>query len=103
MTTPGTPSALSGLDENVALLPDEGSALWQSVPSNLRRSSGWEGRELLKAFRRVLCRGGTAKPGSYLNKRFFSYVKVVKVDSTTDIPASGIGFHIYVPQAIRFR
>jgi uncharacterized surface anchored protein len=33
------------------------------------------------------------------NANFYSYVKVVKVDSTTGktIPASGIGFHIYDP------
>ena len=33
------------------------------------------------------------------NAEFFSYVKVVKIDSTTGktIPASGIGFHIYDP------
>ena len=39
------------------------------------------------------------------NANFFSYVKVVKADSTTGktIPASGIGFHIYDPSAIRFR
>ena len=33
------------------------------------------------------------------NANFYSYVKVVKIDSTTGktIPASGIGFHIYDP------
>ncbi len=39
------------------------------------------------------------------NANFFSYVKVVKVDSTTGktIPASGIGFTSIIPPAIRFR
>ena len=33
------------------------------------------------------------------NANFYSYVKVVKIDSTTGktIPCSGIGFHIYDP------
>ena len=65
----------------------------------VQQIKGWEGRELLKPFDVFVSENG--EPYRYLinNANFYSYVKVVKVDSTTGkaIPCSGIGFNIYDP------
>ena len=65
----------------------------------VQQIKGWEGRELLKPFDVFVSEDGETYRYLINNANFFSYVKVVKVDSTTGktIPASGIGFHIYDP------
>lgn len=65
----------------------------------VQQIKGWEGRELLKPFDVFVSENGETYRYLINNAEFFSYVKVVKVDSTTGktIPASGIGFHIYDP------
>ena len=65
----------------------------------VRQIKGWEGRELLKPFDVFVSENGETYRYLINNANFYSYVKVVKIDSTTGktIPASGIGFHIYDP------
>ena len=65
----------------------------------VQQTKGWEGRELLKPFDVFVSENGETYRYLINNAEFFSYVKVVKVDSTTGktIPCSGIGFHIYDP------
>ena len=65
----------------------------------VQQTKGWEGRELLKPFDVFVSENGEAYRYLINNANFYSYVKVVKVDSTTGktIPCSGIGFHIYDP------
>ena len=65
----------------------------------VQQIKGWEGRELLKPFDVFVSENGETYRYLINNANFYSYVKVVKVDSTTGkaIPCSGIGFHIYDP------
>lgn len=65
----------------------------------VQQTKGWEGRELLKPFDVFVSENGETYRYLINNANFYSYVKVVKIDSTTGktIPASGIGFHIYDP------
>ena len=65
----------------------------------VQQTKGWKGRELLKPFDVFVSENGETYRYLINNANFYSYVKVVKIDSTTGktIPASGIGFHIYDP------
>lgn len=65
----------------------------------VQQIKGWEGRELLKPFDVFVSENGETYRYLINNANFYSYVKVVKIDSTTGntIPCSGIGFHIYDP------
>lgn len=65
----------------------------------VQQIKGWEGRELLKPFDMFVSENGETYRYLINNANFYSYVKVVKIDSTTGktIPASSIGFHIYDP------
>ena len=65
----------------------------------VQQVKGWEGRELLKPFDVFVSENGETYRYLINNANFYSYVKVVKVDSTTGktIPCSGIGFNIYDP------
>lgn len=65
----------------------------------VQQTKGWEGRELLKPFDVFVSENGETYRYLINNANFYSYVKVVKIDSTTGktIPCSGIGFHIYDP------
>ena len=65
----------------------------------VQQVKGWEGRELLKPFDVFVSENGKTYRYLINNANFYSYVKVVKIDSTTGktIPCSGIGFHIYDP------
>lgn len=65
----------------------------------VQQVKGWEGRELLKPFDVFVSENGETYRYLINNANFYSYVKVVKIDSTTGntIPCSGIGFHIYDP------
>lgn len=65
----------------------------------VQQIKGWEGRELLKPFDVFVSENGETYRYLINNANFYSYVKVVKIDSTTGktIPASSIGFHIYDP------
>lgn len=67
----------------------------------VQQTKGWEGRELLKPFDVFVSENGETYRYLINNANFYSYVKVVKIDSTTGktIPASGIGFHIYDPSS----
>lgn len=65
----------------------------------VQQIKGWKGRELLKPFDVFVSENGETYRYLINNANFYSYVKVVKIDSTTGktIPCSGIGFHIYDP------
>lgn len=65
----------------------------------VQQLKGWEGRELLKPFDVFVSENGKTYRYLINNANFYSYVKVVKIDSTTGktIPCSGIGFNIYDP------
>lgn len=65
----------------------------------VQQVKGWEGRELLKPFDVFVSENGETYRYLINNANFYSYVKVVKIDSTTGktIPCSGIGFNIYDP------
>ncbi|MBR7033726.1 MAG: VaFE repeat-containing surface-anchored protein [Clostridia bacterium] len=65
----------------------------------VQQIKGLEGRELLGPFDVFVSEDGEIYRYLINNANFFSYVKVVKVDSTTGktIPCSGIGFNIYDP------
>lgn len=65
----------------------------------VQQTKGWEGRELLKPFDVFVSENGETYRYLINNANFYSYVKVVKIDSTTGktIPCPGIGFHIYDP------
>ena len=65
----------------------------------VQQIKGWEGRELLKPFDVFVSENGETYRYLINNANFYSYAKVVKIDSTTGktIPCSGIGFNIYDP------
>jgi len=65
----------------------------------VKQIKGWEGRVLLAPFEVFVSEDGEIYRYLINNEEFFSYVKVVKVDSTTGktIPCSGVGFHIFDP------
>ena len=65
----------------------------------VQQIKGWEGREPLKPFNVFVSENGETYRYLINNANFYSYVKVVKIDSTTGktILCSGIGFHIYDP------
>lgn len=65
----------------------------------VEQTSGWEGSKLMEPFTVMI--GENGKTYSYIinNQRFYSYLKVVKVDAITGvaIPAAGVGFQIIDP------
>lgn len=81
----------------------DGFAVSPDLPYGLytvEQTSGWEGSRLMEPFTVKIDENG--KTYSYIinNERFYSYLKVVKVDAITGeaIPAAGIGFQIIAPQ-----
>lgn len=81
----------------------DGFAVSPDLPYGLytvEQTSGWEGSKLMEPFTVMI--GENGKTYSYIinNQRFYSYLKVVKVDAITGeaIPAAGIGFQIIDPQ-----
>lgn len=81
----------------------DGFAVSPYLPYGLytvEQTSGWEGSKLMEPFTVMI--GENDKTYSYIinNERFYSYLKVVKVDAITGeaIPAAGIGFQIIDPQ-----
>lgn len=81
----------------------DGFAVSPDLPYGLytvEQTSGWEGSRLMEPFTVKIDENG--KTYSYIinNERFYSYLKVVKVDAITGeaIPAAGIGFQIIDPQ-----
>ena len=66
----------------------------------VEQTSGWEGSKLMEPFTVMI--GENGKTYSYIinNQRFYSYLKVVKVDAITGeaIPAAGVGFRIIDPK-----
>ena len=66
----------------------------------VEQTSGWEGSKLMEPFTVMI--GENGKTYSYIinNQRFYSYLKVVKVDAITGeaIPVAGVGFQIIDPK-----
>ncbi len=65
----------------------------------VRQTSGWEGRELMKAFDVFISKDGQTYRYLINNANFESYIKIVKTDAETGktIPYAGTGFQIYDP------
>lgn len=81
----------------------DGFAISPYLPYGLyavEQTSGWEGSKLMEPFTVMI--GENGKTYSYIinNQRFYSYLKVVKVDAITGeaIPAAGVGFQIIDPK-----
>lgn len=81
----------------------DGFAVSPYLPYGLytvEQTSGWEGSKLMEPFTVMI--GENDKTYSYIinNERFYSYLKVVKVDAITGeaIPAAGVGFQIIDPK-----
>lgn len=81
----------------------DGFAVSPYLPYGLytvEQTSGWEGSKLMEAFTVKIDEND--KTYSYIinNERFYSYLKVVKVDAITGeaIPAAGVGFQIIDPK-----
>ena len=81
----------------------DGFAISPYLPYGLyavEQTSGWEGSKLMEPFTVII--GENGKTYSYIinNQRFYSYLKVVKVDAITGeaIPAAGVGFRIIDPK-----
>lgn len=81
----------------------DGFAVSPYLPYGLyavEQTSGWEGSKLMEPFTVMIDENG--KTYSYIinNQRFYSYLKVVKVDAITGeaIPAAGVGFRIIDPK-----
>lgn len=81
----------------------DGFAISPYLPYGLyavEQTSGWEGSKLMEPFTVMI--GENGKTYSYIinNQRFYSYLKVVKVDAITGeaIPAAGVGFRIIDPE-----
>lgn len=81
----------------------DGFAISPYLPYGLyavEQTSGWEGSKLMEPFTVMI--GENGKTYSYIinNQRFYSYLKVVKVDAITGeaIPAAGVGFRIIDPK-----
>lgn len=81
----------------------DGFAVSPYLPYGLytvEQTSGWEGSKLMEAFTVKIDEND--KTYSYIinNERFYSYLKVVKVDAITGeaIPAAGVGFRIIDPK-----
>lgn len=81
----------------------DGFAVSPYLPYGLyavEQTSGWEGSKLMEPFTVMI--GENGKTYSYIinNQRFYSYLKVVKVDAITGeaIPAAGVGFRIIDPK-----
>ncbi len=82
----------------------DGFAISPYLPYGLyavEQTSGWEGSKLMEPFTAMIGKNG--KTYSYIinNQRFYSYLKVVKVDAITGeaIPAAGVGFRIIDPKS----
>lgn len=80
----------------------DGFAISPYLPYGLyavEQTSGWEGSKLMEPFTVMI--GENGKTYSYIinNQRFYSCLKVVKVDAITGvaIPAAGVGFQIINP------
>lgn len=80
----------------------DGFAISPYLPYGLyavEQTSGWEGSKLMEPFTVMI--GENGKTYSYIinNQRFYSYLKVVKVDAITGvaISAAGVGFQIIDP------
>ena len=81
----------------------DGFAISPYLPYGLyavEQTSGWEGSKLMEPFTVMI--GENGKTYSYIinNQRFYSYLKVVKVDAVTGeaIPVAGVGFQIIDPK-----
>lgn len=81
----------------------DGFAISPYLPYGLyavEQTSGWEGSKLMEPFTVMI--GENGKTYSYIinNQRFYSYLKVVKVDAITGeaIPVAGVGFQIIDPK-----
>ena len=102
LKTAGSYDNAKSSERDYLICDENGFAQTKDLPYGrytVQQIKGWEGRGLLKPFDVFVSEDGATYRYLINNANFFSYVKVVKVDSTTGktIPCSGIGFHIYDP------
>ena len=81
----------------------DGFAVSPYLPYGLyavEQTSGWEGSKLMEPFTVMIGENGNTDSYIINNQRFYSYLKVVKVDAITGeaIPAAGVGFRIIDPK-----
>ena len=87
---------------NILTCDENGFAQTKDMPYGIyvvKQTSGWEGRELMKAFEVFISKDGQTYRYLINNANFESYIKIVKKDAETGntIPYAGAGFQIYDP------
>lgn len=89
-------------EHDILTCDENGFAQTKDMPYGVytvKQTSGWEGRELMKAFDVFINSDGQTYRYLINNRGFESYIKVVKKDAETGktIPYAGAGFQIYDP------
>ena len=89
-------------ERDILTCDENGFAQTKDMPYGVytvKQTSGWEGRELMKAFDVFINSDGQTYRYLINNRGFESYIKVVKKDAETGktIPYAGAGFQIYDP------
>lgn len=89
-------------ERDILTCDENGFAQTKDMPYGVytvKQTSGWEGRELMKAFDVFINSDGQTYRYLINNANFESYIKVVKKDAETGktIPYAGAGFQIYDP------
>ena len=98
----GSYDAAKESERDVLVCDENGFAQTKDMPYGIytvRQTSGWEGRELMKAFDVFINSDGHTYRYLINNANFESYIKIVKKDAETGktIPYAGAGFQIYDP------
>ena len=98
----GSFDAAKETERDILTCDENGFAQTKDMPYgiyNVRQTSGWEGRELMKPFDVFISKDGQTYRYLINNANFESYIKVVKKDAETGntIPYAGAGFQIYDP------
>ena len=89
-------------ERDILTCDENGFAQTKDLPYGIytvKQTSGWEGRELMKAFDVFINSDGQTYRYLINNANFESYIKIVKKDAETGntIPYAGAGFQIYDP------
>lgn len=98
----GSFEAAKEAERDTLVCDENGFAETKDMPYGIytvHQISGWEGRELMKAFDVFIAQDGQTYRYLINNANFESYIQVVKVDAETGkaIPYAGAGFQIYDP------
>ena len=98
----GNYEAAKETERDILTCDENGFAQSKDMPYGIytvRQTSGWEGRELMKAFDVFINKDAQTYRYLINNANFESYIKIVKKDAETGktIPYAGVGFQIYDP------